>query len=247
MDAYVTKPIDTQRLFPVLAQWTRRPDDTSGTGDPSALKASVRPPSRHPIGLLELPGIDMKEALTRLGDDSALLADLLVEFKQKFSASASEIGNAVRAGDQQGALDLVHSLKGAAANLAAKEIKQIAETLEKAIKSEDQRSYLAQLGPLDKAMQALHGPLTACAANPIAAEATAGVGQPDRDLGRHIHKLNRLLAEDNLEAGSQWQRLRRHLDRDRFKVQIERLDIYLGQLDFAQAREPLAQIAKAYA
>jgi signal transduction histidine kinase/CheY-like chemotaxis protein len=130
MNDYVTKPIDPERLFAVLASQMRRqpaqPAPVPITA-PSASTAANDTPA--------LPGIDMQAALERLGGNSKLLNLLLNRFVTDFESSATLLMTAIdHAAYEQAAL-LVHKVRGAAGNLSMPELHRAATELEQLLSS----------------------------------------------------------------------------------------------------------------
>jgi signal transduction histidine kinase/CheY-like chemotaxis protein/ligand-binding sensor domain-containing protein len=124
MNDYVTKPIDPDTLYAVLATWVR-PDPARAAAVELTMESRVPslPPSRH-------DGIDVDAALERLGGHSALLSQLLGLFASDFESSLQQIQDAIDAGKIDVASDLVHKIRGAAGNISATELFRTATLLE---------------------------------------------------------------------------------------------------------------------
>ncbi len=139
MNDYVTKPIDPDTLYAVLANWMRHktaPADNSNdtvaasVQDSNASSRDKAPPADA------RPGIDIAAALDRLGGHMALLSRLLALFVQDFGASLQHIQHAIDTGDLAQAAQLVHKIKGAAGNLSATELYETASVLEDRLRAE---------------------------------------------------------------------------------------------------------------
>jgi signal transduction histidine kinase/CheY-like chemotaxis protein/ligand-binding sensor domain-containing protein len=121
MNDYVTKPIDPERLFAVLASWIRLEDGRVAAVAPAVSIDDAPPP---------VPGIDMASALARLGGNRQLLATLLDKFVEEFEPSPRRLLAAIEQGAfEQGAL-LVHKVRGAAGNLSMPDLHRMASELE---------------------------------------------------------------------------------------------------------------------
>ena len=131
MDDFVTKPIEPEVLYGVLAQWVRSAplvvdsDTTIAPGDVA----------RRAV-LAACPGIDLDAALQRLGGHTALLLRCLGLFVQDFGASLQHIHDAIDSGDYGKAAQLVHKIKGAAANISATDLYRTASALEDRLRVE---------------------------------------------------------------------------------------------------------------
>jgi signal transduction histidine kinase/CheY-like chemotaxis protein/ligand-binding sensor domain-containing protein len=132
MNDYVTKPIDPDTLYAVLATWV--------TPDPSRVAAAPEIPLRRPefpAGPARArPGIDVPAALERLGGHDALLSQLLALFAHDFESSLQQIQDAIHSGQMLHAADLVHRIRGAAGNLSANELFKTSTALEDRLREE---------------------------------------------------------------------------------------------------------------
>ena len=143
MNDYVTKPIDPDSLYAVLANWTRPlatlAADAHGSNDhldPDVQDSNGASLDKAPLPIEPHNGIDMAAALERLGGHMALLSRLLALFVQDFGPSLQHIQNAIDSGDFAQAAQLVHKIKGAAGNLSATELFKTATALEDRLRAE---------------------------------------------------------------------------------------------------------------
>ena len=88
-----------------------------------------------PPALETLPGVDLGPVLELLGDDRALLGQLLAGFVEDFAGIAEEARRALAAGETGALARRLHSLKGAAANLGLAALAEDAARLEQAVKA----------------------------------------------------------------------------------------------------------------
>jgi signal transduction histidine kinase/CheY-like chemotaxis protein/ligand-binding sensor domain-containing protein/HPt (histidine-containing phosphotransfer) domain-containing protein len=138
MNDYVTKPIDPDTLYAVLATWVK-PDSARA----AAAAAELEAPRPAAVPIAPRPGIDVDAALERLGGHGALLSRLLSLFAQDFGPSLGQIQDAIRAGEFIQAADLVHKVRGAAGNISATELFKTATALEDRLR--EQQTSLADL------------------------------------------------------------------------------------------------------
>jgi CheY-like chemotaxis protein/HPt (histidine-containing phosphotransfer) domain-containing protein len=83
----------------------------------------------------ELPGFVWHDVLETLGGNRGLLRKLLLQFADQFAGAAVQIAGLIRAGNLQEAGDTLHKIKGAAANLGAREVQRASALLEEQIKT----------------------------------------------------------------------------------------------------------------
>src|SRR5437763_1101144 len=107
MDAYLAKPVDQKSLF-------------------AAVESDVPNTDRE----THIP-LDRGDALTRLGGDQELLAEVSRLFLEDCPTRLAAIKAAVDAHDAEGIRLSAHALKGAAGNLSARGVVDAARTLER--------------------------------------------------------------------------------------------------------------------
>jgi two-component system sensor histidine kinase/response regulator len=146
LDDYVSKPIDPDQLFSVLARClklrTRDATETQCTQPSCQDSASYLPES--------LPGIDIGAGLKRLNGNHELYIKMLLDFPEKYAIPVEDIKNALKNRDVDTALRLSHTIKGVAGNLSFHEVHDSARRLEKAIKQSTPQSTQEIEGLLDK-------------------------------------------------------------------------------------------------
>jgi HPt (histidine-containing phosphotransfer) domain-containing protein len=134
MNDYVAKPIDARQLFTVLARWTLdRPSVVSG-GDQTDTTDAASDQTPAPF---KLPGIDVSEALHRIGGDQDLYLELLQDFCESNLDVETQLAKLLDSGDMPAACRLAHTIKGTAGNLSAVSIQSAATELEKGLKDDD--------------------------------------------------------------------------------------------------------------
>jgi signal transduction histidine kinase/CheY-like chemotaxis protein/ligand-binding sensor domain-containing protein/HPt (histidine-containing phosphotransfer) domain-containing protein len=108
MNDYVSKPIEPEVLYDVLAKWTGR----------SQRPFELAQPARAPVAA-PAPGIDREAALVRLGGNVELFNRLLAIFAEDFGSSEQQVRASLQEGSTDNAALLVHRVRGAAGNLSA--------------------------------------------------------------------------------------------------------------------------------
>ncbi|WP_343729459.1 response regulator [Duganella sp.] len=157
MNDYVTKPIDPERLYAVLAAQIQRLPERAPASAPAP--AVIAAPA-----LTSMAGIDSEAALTRLGGNRKLLAVLLARFVQDFEATPERLQAALAHDAFEQAALLVHKVRGAAGNLSMPELHRSAGELEQLLLSpqRDQHgealaAFAAALERVIESAQALDG------------------------------------------------------------------------------------------
>jgi len=140
MNDYVTKPINPAELFGTLVKWVK-PGERK-LPEHFAEKAEKQTEGKP---LSDLPGISVKEGLSRVGGNSKLYMKILTKFYNDYSDATEQIVDALDKNDQELAQRLAHTVKGVSANIGVKDLPVVAGGLEAAIKHQKTDEYEALL------------------------------------------------------------------------------------------------------
>ncbi len=141
MSEYVTKPIDRERLFKAIASVLPEKPCAAPAGAkpvPSVVEQPIaKTPSVITTGTApatkafpEQPALEVHVLLERCVGDATFVKKILRKFQQRVPTDVDALRQAVLAGDVRQATTLAHGLKGAAANVSAPGLSQIAGVLE---------------------------------------------------------------------------------------------------------------------
>ncbi|MGV3522593.1 MAG: response regulator [Candidatus Sericytochromatia bacterium] len=148
MNDYLTKPIQLSELFAVLIRWLRPRAQTGERMAPAAMP---------PQALLELPGVDVTGALSRLAGNQTLYLKLLQRFLQELPGQLSQLESAVlgSAGTSDAGI-LAHTLKGTAGNLGLTELQRDFGALERELETgKEGQTWLLSLRAEEQRLQGL--------------------------------------------------------------------------------------------
>jgi signal transduction histidine kinase/CheY-like chemotaxis protein/ligand-binding sensor domain-containing protein/HPt (histidine-containing phosphotransfer) domain-containing protein len=130
MNECVVKPIDRQALLHTLRRWLPR-----GTGDEDTAFASTSAPQPSPQSAPALDGIDITDAMQRLGLDFETLRRMLVRFADGQAPTLGALRAAVASHDALEAARHAHAIAGAAGNLGVTALRDAAKALEQAARA----------------------------------------------------------------------------------------------------------------
>jgi two-component system, sensor histidine kinase and response regulator len=131
MNDHVSKPIDPSLLYETLSRFYKHAESAQTV-------ETEKPPAKPIQSEDEIPsveGLDTKDGLTRVGGNQKLYLKLLRQFADQQASAPQLIAEALASNDFSTAERYAHTVKGVAGNLGAREIQQVAGTLEKSINS----------------------------------------------------------------------------------------------------------------
>ncbi|CAK0778673.1 hypothetical protein CCP3SC15_600001 [Gammaproteobacteria bacterium] len=129
MNDYLTKPVDVQGLYALLAKL--RP---GGIATDQALVTTAMPTDEPKVAALlpdTLPGIDVAQGLKRLDGDESLLARLIVGFSKHHMGVETTLRELLEAGKTEEARRFLHRFKGAAGTISAQALHDLTIACEK--------------------------------------------------------------------------------------------------------------------
>ena len=184
MDDYVSKPLQVDKLLAVLARLAPVPQSAPqpvGGGNKSFLSDSPLPlageglgvgadpepaadlvPAEEPADDSEpaLPVFDAAAALDRVDDDRELLVEILGLFREQAAPGRAEIEDALARRDGPALERAAHSLKGAAGNISAEQVREASLRLEHAGRAGEWDAASAAWADLAAALPRLDAALT---------------------------------------------------------------------------------------
>jgi CheY-like chemotaxis protein len=137
MIAHVAKPVDPQELADTLVRWVKPRESDQSDDAPAAVAQETQETKETDVVALEqaLPGCLVREALARMGGDVTLYRRLLSSCAKNRAATAEQILDLLRLGDDKQLYQVAHGLKGEAGNLGLKAVRDAADALASAIRS----------------------------------------------------------------------------------------------------------------
>jgi signal transduction histidine kinase/ABC-type amino acid transport substrate-binding protein/DNA-binding response OmpR family regulator len=236
MNDHVSKPISIEQLMATLARWL------PGRAGAPAPSAAVPAPADTGATLPEtLDGFALEEGVKRVGGDRALYRRLLLQFHDHSSTAGATIRAALAAGDRAKARAEVHTLKGVAGTLSAKDLYAASQALEAAL-----RRNAASVDSEAAALEAAHARVMAAitgmpreAAHPANG---SGPGVASADLAGLLQTLDARLSAQDAAAGQALDAVKRALNGSHGAL-VQELERLVGAYNFEQARRRLAQFA----
>ncbi len=148
MNDYLSKPIDRASLLNILK---KNIGLKSGQFDhmPGACDSAD---TQMPAFARKVPGLDVADGLTRLGNDWDLYVDVLQEYCEHYRDFLPEIKKLVTKKEFATARQKAHALKGAAANVSAGNLSEAAHQMEMACADENAQKASRLLPEIEAAL-----------------------------------------------------------------------------------------------
>ncbi|MBL8445315.1 MAG: response regulator [Zoogloeaceae bacterium] len=162
MQGFITKPIDTHRLWAEIKTWIKPPTEgLAARPQPGAAKITLRPLMKAgDISTLEIDGLDVRSGLSRAMGRSTLYLSLLRKFPGNQGDTVARIRDALNAHDWSTAERLAHTLKGVAGTIGANALQALADDINERLKMRQDRTTLDDaLEQLDSVLSRLNNDL----------------------------------------------------------------------------------------
>ena len=131
MNDHLAKPIESEQLYKTLAHYLQPLDHKR----PSDQKLPRELATADRLLPESLPGFDLAKGLDFFEGDEAFYAKLLIAFREKIDKEYGVLIDHLKAGQQEAAGKVAHTLKGAAGTLSAIEVAQLAKHIDDTILS----------------------------------------------------------------------------------------------------------------
>ncbi len=192
-----------------------RPPSATAPASPEPPRPVSEPPSSVPEPPRELrerssgspppfPGVDLDDAVRRLGLPASTIIPMLHQFRRSQSETIAQLRTAIRSRDKEAIRRLAHSLAGAAGNLSINELRRLARTIELAVKF-DQGDLDAMLAETEAEAARVFAGIDAAKALPVdgaAVRAPGGAAAPGHrgDAIPRLEALARALDDGDPDA-----------------------------------------------
>lgn len=213
MNDHVTKPIDPDELFSALLRWIKPgereiPEDLKE--HPAGEEKQVSPES-----FPEIPGIDSKTGIGRVGGNVRLYRELLGKFVRDSAQAHQDVIDALAWNNRELAQRIAHTVKGTSGNIGASDLSTAAAAVESAIAKDDQEALPAAMAAFEECLRALMEVLEPVVEHSRTEEKKGGdraqgdaakLGDLLRELLPHVQKQKPKLCKDMMSelAGYAW-------------------------------------------
>jgi CheY-like chemotaxis protein len=200
MNGHLSKPIDPERLYEVLADFRGAARDMRP--GPKMPNPEAR---QRKLPLPDMPGINVAAGLHHTDGKQELYLRLLRDFAKSYSTFGKEMACLLQGGEPLQMAAPVHTLKGLAATLGAFNVEQAATALERAIQAVDAAGIRTALELTANHLDVVIGGIK----DHLLPTPASGEGDKSRyatgDPSRWLPKFCELLRQADVEACQLWE------------------------------------------
>ncbi|MCS7214569.1 MAG: response regulator [Thermodesulfovibrio sp.] len=232
MDDYLTKPLDREELFKTLSKWIK-PKYEKTNYEKNESREKLRLPER--VGKL-----DIKRTLERIGGNKEALIKILQTFIEESKKIEYQIENALKNNDYLSLTKLLHTLRGMAGNIGAKEIQENSFILEEELKgkninSEKIYNLLSQLELVNRDIEEI------IRINENVKDISKFENSQDKEKIENLkNELYELLEKGSFTAFSKFEELKLTLGAN--NAEILEIEKHLNMLQMDKAKEILREL-----
>jgi polar amino acid transport system substrate-binding protein len=236
MNEHIPKPIDPAQLYATLSRWLKATD-----------YVSKRVTNAEEVVLPhDLPGIDLRWGLERIGGNKRLFLKLLMEFAANHRDAIEKIEQRLAAGSYEDVQRELHTLKGVAGNIGARILQQEAGNLEQMLLANEQKieelpqSFCLAFATLFDGLSVLQLPEE----SPASAAEDEDGGIVKGDLDELLSRLQRMLVEGSPEASALLVPIKKMLVDTAQQEQLDQIGVLLDKYEFDLALPLLKRITE---
>ncbi|SDG52071.1 PAS domain S-box-containing protein [Propionivibrio dicarboxylicus] len=243
MNDFISKPVDPENLFRSVLLWLPAGVEDAGVPFEVAPKAVAADPADLEclLRLSEQTAMDVGHGLSMVGGNSAKYIRLLGDFVERHGRDAAKLGDCLAVADREGAIFVVHALKGTAATLGVEAVAAPAERLVALLRKDDRvdlagADVQADMAAIDAAFAALTATLPQKRRSVASAAGAATIPLPEL-----LAELDVLVADADIAAVALFEQHAEQLSAA-FGEAVEPLGRQIRGYDFEKARNTLAQL-----
>ncbi|MBF0626810.1 MAG: PAS domain S-box protein [Magnetococcales bacterium] len=247
MNDHIAKPLDMAHLFVTLARWIKAERRMEQLVIVESSRQQVD--ESRKLGLPEIPGMNMTQALRRMGGSVNLLRRMIGRFRDSQARFMERLRAAIESGDLTTAIRETHTLKGLAGNMGADGLAERAKEVEAILKQGGELPGMeTALGQLKEAhhdlLVAIDTALTDRSQQAQTRPARAAQTVDRQILAVEMKELAQLLSEYDSTAGAKVLAVTEKLCLMGLEIEAEQLKRMIEQYEFEEGLEKLKIIAK---
>jgi two-component system sensor histidine kinase/response regulator len=214
-----------------------------------AARVDIAPKAIRTDGVPDIPGLELDQALARMGGSAKLLRKMILRFGETQAEVMARIKTAMERNDGETAVREAHTVKGLAGNIGATPMAERAALVEGMLKRGETEGLADALTAMETELASVLARIAAGLGTPEQAPPAAATIVPaavDRDaLGVQLRQLATLLADLDSGAGEVAEGLAGPLGALGQGQAADSLLKQLAEFDYDAAKERLLEIARA--
>ena len=239
MNDHISKPVNPQSFYQVLAYWAKVPIATG------VLPAPLAQTNEDVFLPRVLPPFNMAVALKHVNGKKKLLHKIMIDFNQQYQNAMPQLRELIASG-QPDAERFAHTLKGLAATLGATDLAESAKKIEFALHRQEADNLTELLAELESSLKSA---LTAASSlsEPSAAPLTPSLQQQNADpilIRQLIFEIRGLLAKNSLSTRKRCLQLQEAVSGLGVAESLAHLIAQVNELDFSEAEKSLLILEK---
>jgi len=242
MNDHIAKPIDMSQLFLTLSQWIKRKQEPVVEESSNAKETRID-------GVPNIPGLDIDNALARMGGSAKLLNKMIRRFVETQSDVMARIDTAMENSDVETAIREAHTVKGLSGNIGATPMALAAGKVEGMLKQGVTDGLSEALSAMKSELGGLLGRITEAIGEPAemsAAQTEKPAIEVDKNaLQIELRKLAALLEDIDSGAESVLEGLSEKLGALGQGAAAKEIQKLVGDYEFDEALDRLKEMAKA--
>ncbi len=244
MNDFLTKPIDPDEFYRTLGKYIAEP----GNHIPSYVKDQETEKDQEALEqrLHQLQSIHYEEALQRINHNLPLYYKLLRKFSLRYRDFPAELKEKLQKGEKEEARRMVHTLKGVAGNIGAREIHRYSTLLDNKLKKGDTLNitHVADelsrlLTPVIASIEKLLGKTT-----PQENEKQKDPEADTEELVSLLTGLREMLHEGNFDATVRAEALQKWFSDDSWGTEVKALNGKITSYEFDEAARLADELLK---
>ncbi len=247
MNDFLLKPVTPEGLTSILKKWLRKPADMEAGLQEISSGREVS--EGQPVWDGDIQGIDVDDVDKRFQGNMELFLDALGKFVSRYGNFRNEVSQKLKSGQHEEVLDLIHSLKGVAANLSATGVYAGCIAMEAPIREGRMEHAMELLDEVQDSIDAISISFTRISkgSKDVAWEEKQQAGSEvdqafQTETSSLLYRLDEFLALDDIDAEVLWNQLRTLIAGKVPSELITKMDLAMQDLDFEAAREHLHAI-----
>jgi histidine kinase len=250
MNEHISKPIDVNQMFTVIARWIKPKAITIDTAKAESAGEQITATNQESSELPAIPCLDLNQATRRMGGSVKLVRKLILRFAETQAEVMERISAAMDANDFAAAVREAHTAKGLAGNIGATQLSALSTTVETALKHNDIAALPTALEAMQQELRIVIAEITKAIGGGVKAVGDASTSsgteiEVDREaLTGQFKQLAALLANNDTRARKLAESLDdtlRSLGQEQWQEQMNK---QIAEYQFDEALETLVGMAQ---